>query len=86
MAVGPDLKRAGCKLARRRYRLADGIASALWNLPAASRRPTRAAIGHATALAVARRARVPEGALRRNRSSLHTQDDLMYPHTAPVDL
>ena len=44
----------------------------------------RAAIGHATALAVARRTRVAEHTLRRNRSSLHTQDDLLYPPTAPV--
>ena len=47
---------------------------------------TRAAIGHATALAVARRARVAEHALRRNRPRLHTQDDLLYPPTAPVAL
>ena len=45
---------------------------------------TRAAIGHATALAVARRARVAEHALRRNRPRLHTHDDLLYPPTAPV--
>ena len=45
---------------------------------------TRAAIGHATALAVARRARVAELTLRRNRVRSHTQDDLLYPHTAPV--
>ena len=45
---------------------------------------TRAAIGHATALAVSRRARVAEHALRRNRPSRHTQDDLLYPPTAPV--
>ena len=36
---------------------------------------TRAAIGHATALAVARRARIAEHTLRRNRAGLHTQDD-----------
>ena len=34
---------------------------------------TRAAIGHATALAVARRACVAEHALRRNQPSLHTE-------------
>ena len=37
-----------------------------------------------TALAVARRARVAEHALRRNRPSRHTQDDLLYPPTAPA--
>ena len=47
---------------------------------------TRAAIGHATALAVARRTRVAEHALRRDRPSQHTQDDLLYPPTAPVAL
>ena len=45
---------------------------------------TRAAIGHATALAVARRARVAEHTLRRTRAGPHTQDDLLYPPTAPV--
>ena len=45
---------------------------------------TRAAIGHATALAVARRARVAEHTLRRTRAGPHTQDDLLYPTTAPV--
>ena len=45
---------------------------------------TRAAIGHATALAVARRARVAEHTLRRNRAGLHPQDDLLHPYTAPV--
>ena len=43
-----------------------------------------AAIGHATALAVARRARVAEHTLRRARACPHTQDDLLYPPTAPV--
>ena len=47
---------------------------------------TRAAIGHATALAVACRARVAGHALRRNRPRLHTQDDLLYPPTASVAL
>ena len=46
----------------------------------------RAAIGHATALAVARRARVAEHTLRRTRAGPHTQDDLLYPTTAPVSL
>ena len=41
---------------------------------------TRAAIGHATALA--RRARVAEHTLRRTRAGPHTQDDLLYPPTA----
>ena len=47
---------------------------------------TRAAIGHATALAVARRARVAEHTLRRTHAGPHTQDDLplLYPPTAPV--
>ena len=45
---------------------------------------TRAAIGHATALAVARRARVAEHTLRRTRVCPHTDDDLLYPPTAPV--
>ena len=45
---------------------------------------TRAAIGHATALAVSRRARLSEHALRRNRPNRHTFDDLLYPPTAPV--
>ena len=47
---------------------------------------TRAAIGHATALAVARRARVAEHTLRRNRAGLHPQDDLLHPYTPPVDI
>ena len=47
---------------------------------------TRAAIGHATALAVARRARVAEHTLRRTRVCPHTHDDLLYPPTAPVDI
>ena len=47
---------------------------------------TRAAIGHATALAVARRTRVAEHALRRKRPSRYPQDDLLYPPTAPVAL
>ena len=45
---------------------------------------TRAAVSHATALAAARRARVAEHALRRTRAGPHTQDDLLYPPTAPV--
>ena len=45
---------------------------------------TRAAVGHATALAVSRRARLSERALRRNRPNRHTSDDLLYPPTAPV--
>ena len=45
---------------------------------------TRAAVGHATALAVSRRARLSERALRRNRTNRHTSDDLLYPPTAPV--
>ena len=45
---------------------------------------TRAAIGHATALAVARRARIAEHTLRRNRAGLQPQDDLLYPYMAPV--
>ena len=45
---------------------------------------TRAAIGHATPLAVARRMRVAEHTLRRNRAGLHPQDDLLHPYTAPV--
>ena len=45
---------------------------------------TRAAIGHATALAVARRTRVAEHTLRRNRARLPPQDDLIHPYTAPV--
>ena len=45
---------------------------------------TRAAIGHATALAVSRRERVSEHALRRNRPNRHTFDDLLHPPTAPV--
>ena len=40
---------------------------------------TRAAIGHDTALAVARRARVAEHTLRRKRAGLHPQDDLLHP-------
>ena len=36
---------------------------------------TRAAIGHAAALAVTRRARVAEGTLRRSCAGPHTQDD-----------
>ena len=43
----------------------------------------RAAIGHATALAVARRARLTEHTLRRTRACPRTQD-LLYPPTAPV--
>ena len=45
---------------------------------------TRAAIGHATALAVARRTRVAEHTLRRNWAGLPPQDDLLHPYTAPV--
>ena len=46
---------------------------------------TRAAIGHATALAVARRARVAEHALRRTRVCPRAHDDdLLYPPTHPV--
>ena len=45
---------------------------------------TRAAIGHATALAVARRTRVAEHTLRRNRAGLPPPDDLLHPYTAPV--
>ena len=45
---------------------------------------TRAAIGHATALAVARRTRVAEHTLRRNRAGLPPQDDLLHLYTAPV--
>ena len=46
---------------------------------------TRAAIGHATALAVARRARVAEHALRRTRVCPRAYaDDPLYPPTHPV--
>ena len=45
---------------------------------------TRAAIGHATALAVSLRARLSEHALRRSRPNRHASDDLLYPPTAPV--
>ena len=47
---------------------------------------TRTFIGHATALAVARRARAVQHSLRRSRAGLHTQDDLLYPPTAPVGI
>ena len=51
----------------------------------ASTSGTRAAIGHATALAVARRARVAEHALRRTRVCPRAHDDdLLYPPTHPV--
>jgi hypothetical protein len=39
---------------------------------------TRAAIGHATACAVAQRAHVAEHTMRRSRTGTHTQDDLLY--------
>ena len=42
------------------------------------------AVGHATALAVARRARVAEHTLRRASAGPHTQHDPLYQPTAPV--
>ena len=39
---------------------------------------------HMPRLTVARRARVAEYTLRRTRAGPHTQDDLLYPPTAPV--
>ena len=45
---------------------------------------TRAAIGHATALAAARRVRVAEHTLRRTRVCPHAHDDLLFPPTHPV--
>ena len=44
----------------------------------------RGGIGHATALAVARRARLAEHTLRRNRAGLPPQGDLLHPYTALV--
>ena len=45
---------------------------------------TRAAIGHAAALAVVRRTRVAEHTRRRNGAGLPPHDDLLHPYTAPV--
>jgi len=47
---------------------------------------TLAVIGHAAARAVAQRVRMAEHTLRRSRAGPHTQDDFLYPPTAPLGL
>jgi len=45
---------------------------------------SRSAIGHATARAVGQRVHVAEHTCRLSRAGPHTQDDLLYPPTAPL--